>query len=149
MNHETFMRRAIALSREGIADGSGGPIGAVIVRGGKIIGEGHNRVFETSDPTAHGEIVAIRDAAAREKAPSLPGAVIYTTCEPCPMCLAAIYWAELEHIYYANSKEASAAAGFDDTHLYREFSLDTVERAIPATQLLASEAKATLEAWKY
>ena len=149
MDHETFMRRAIELSQQGIADGTGGPIGAVIVRGGKIIGEGHNRVFQTSDPTAHGEIVAIRDAAAKENAPSLPGAVIYTTCEPCPMCLAAIYWAELEHIYYGNSKETSAAVGFDDTHLYREMALNTVDRAIPSTQLLANEAKLALENWKH
>jgi tRNA(Arg) A34 adenosine deaminase TadA len=149
MDHETFMRRAIELSRQGIAEGTGGPIGAVIVRGGKIIGEGHNRVFETSDPTAHGEIVAIRDAARRENAPSLPGAVIYTTCEPCPMCLAAIYWAELEHIYYANAKETSAKAGFDDTHLFRELGLDTVDRAIPTTQLLSSEAELTLLEWQH
>ena len=106
MDHETFMRRAIELSQQGIADGTGGPIGAVIVRGGKIIGEGHNRVFQTSDPTAHGEIVAIRDAAAKENAPSLPGAVIYTTCEPCPMCL------------------GRDLLGRTGTHLLREFERD-------------------------
>src|SRR5487761_1508170 len=120
MSGETFMRRAISLSREQMEHGGGGPFGAVIVKGGVIIAEGWNRVTSTNDPTAHAEIVAIRAACAVLGSFSLGDCEIYASCEPCPMCLAAIYWARLERVYYANTRADAARIGFDDDFLYRE-----------------------------
>jgi guanine deaminase len=145
---ESFMRRAIALSREHMEEGSGGPFGAVIVRDGVIIAEGWNRVTSGHDPTAHAEIVAIRAACAALDSFSLRQCEIYTSCEPCPMCLAAIYWARIERIYYANDRADAARIGFDDDLLYREIAAPIAARSLPMTRLLAEEARPVFEAWE-
>lgn len=142
------MRRAIALANETMRAGNGGPFGAVVVRDGTIIGEGTNRVTLANDPTAHAEVVAIREACRALKDFSLQGAEIYTSCEPCPMCLAAIYWARIGRIYYANSRVDAAGIGFDDEHLYREIGLDMDDRAVPIIRVLADEAKLSFEEWR-
>ena len=142
------MRRAIALSERAIAEGSGFPFGAVIVRGDSVVAEGFNHVFAHNDPTAHAEIVAIRLACERVGSPVLEGCTIYSSSEPCPMCLAAIYWSGIERIYYANDLVAAEAAGFGDARLYREAALPAAERAVPMTQLLAAEAKVAFDAWQ-
>ena len=148
MSGEALMRRAIALSHEHMEQGSGGPFGAVIVKGGVIISEGWNRVTSTNDPTAHAEIVAIRAACAALGSFSLDGCEIYTSCEPCPMCLAAIYWARLERIYYANTRADAARIGFDDDFLYREIAAPLQARRLPMIRLLAEEARAAFAAWE-
>ncbi|HWK45735.1 MAG TPA: nucleoside deaminase [Stellaceae bacterium] len=144
MPQQSFMRRAIALS-QGI--GEGGPFGAVIVKDGRIIAEGNNRVTSTNDPTAHAEIVAIRNACATLNSFSLAGCEIYSSCEPCPMCLAAIYWARLDRIHYGNSRIDAARIGFDDEFLYQEIPRPIGERRMPMTQVLAEEALAAFAAW--
>ncbi len=141
-----FMRRAIALSCESVA-ASGGPFGAVIVRDGRIIAEGSNRVTSTNDPTAHAEVVAIRAACAALGRFDLRGCEIYTSCEPCPMCLASIYWARLDRIYYGNDRLAAAEVGFDDEFLYREVATPIESRSLPTARLLADEATAAFAAW--
>ena len=141
------MRRAIELSRQKMEENHGGPFGAVIVKDGRIIGEGWNQVTSGNDPTAHAEVVAIRAACKALGNYRLEGCEIYTSCEPCPMCLAAIYWARLEHVYYANSRKDAAAIGFDDDLLYREISLPEEKRALPASRLLAEEAKEVFDSW--
>ncbi|MDA0975564.1 MAG: nucleoside deaminase [Planctomycetota bacterium] len=141
-----FMRRAIRLSSDNVRR-AGGPFGAVIVKGGQVVGEGCNRVTATHDPTAHAEIVAIRDACRRLSTFDLSGAEIYTSCEPCPMCLAAIYWARLERIHFANTKEDAAAVDFDDHFIYEEIGRDPADRAIPRNQLLRDEAIKAFEDW--
>lgn len=133
--HEDFMHRAIELARVSMRAGNGGPFGAVVVRDGEIIGEGSNHVVTLNDPTAHGEIMAIRDACAKTGHFSLDGAVIYTTGQPCPMCLGAIHWARLSRIYYGFRIEDAAAIGFDDTAIFAQFALPPSERLIPATEL--------------
>jgi guanine deaminase len=143
----SFLREAIRLSMEKMEGNEGGPFGAVIARDGKIVGWGWNRVTSTNDPTAHAEIVAIRDACARLKTFSLPGCEIYTSCEPCPMCLAAIYWARLSRIFYAATSEDTTAAGFDDHSFYRELALPPDGRSIPMTQDLRHEACQAFAAW--
>jgi tRNA(Arg) A34 adenosine deaminase TadA len=148
MNNENFMRRAIALSREMMEQGQGGPFGAVIVRDGKIIAEGSNQVTSTHDPTAHAEIVAIRSACSALRDFSLKGCEIYTSCEPCPMCLAAIYWARLDRIYYANSRVDAARIGFDDEFLYQEIPRPIEQRSLVTTRMLPDEAIAAFEAWE-
>ena len=145
--HTHFMRRAIELSLIN-QDHNGGPFGAVIVKDGAIVGEGGNRVTASHDPTAHAEIVAIRDACAKLNTFNLAGCSIYTSCEPCPMCLAAIYWARIEKIYYANTKDDAAAIGFDDAHIYRELSLDPAQRQLPAKQLLHAEGLEAFSLWQ-
>ena len=120
--------------------GDGGPFGAVVVRDGEIIGEGWNRVLATNDPTAHGEVTAIRDACTNIGGFDLTGCRIYTTGEPCPMCLGAIYWARIESIRFGFSIEDAAQAGFDDREFYRQFALPPAERAVPATSLCRDEA---------
>ncbi|HSK38509.1 MAG TPA: nucleoside deaminase [Arenibaculum sp.] len=147
MEHERFMRRAIGLSREKMQDGVGGPFGAVVVRDGEIVGEGWNQVTSANDPTAHAEVVAIRDACGRLATFSLRGCVIYTSCEPCPMCLSAIYWARLDAIYYANTQKDAAAIGFDDAFLYREVALPAERRTLSGIRLLGDEARAVFEEW--
>ena len=127
--------------------GSGGPFAAVIVRDGRIVGEGVNTVTATNDPTAHGEVNAIRAACKALKTFTLEGCELYTSCQPCPMCLAACYWARLDAIYYGASAADAARAGFDDAFLYEEFGKDQHERALPATQMLADEAWASFAAW--
>jgi len=142
-----FMRRAIDLSQQKMDENCGGPFGAVIVKGGKIIGEGWNCVTSTNDPTAHAEMVAIRAAAAAVKDFNLAGCEIYTSCEPCPMCLAAIYWARLDKIFYANMREDAERIGFDDAFLYREVALPENRRSLPVYRLLRDEAKIVFDNW--
>jgi tRNA(Arg) A34 adenosine deaminase TadA len=139
-----FMHRAIELARLGMRSGAGGPFGAVVVKDGKIIGEGHNRVIGTNDPTAHGEIVAIRDACARLGHFSLQGCEIHTTGEPCPMCLGAIHWARIRRIYYGFSITDAATIGFDDREFYRQFTLPLAEREVPCAELASEEARSLL-----
>lgn len=141
------MRRAIALSADNLRANRGGPFGAVIVRNDAIIAEGVNRVTSALDPTAHAEIVAIRAACAALQQFHLQGCEIYTSCEPCPMCLSAIYWARLEHIYFANTRQDAAEIGFDDAFLYAELARSDAERALPARRLLAQEARGVFDAW--
>lgn len=147
MDHDTFMRAAIALSQKNVDDGIGGPFGAVVVRDGEIIGEGTNLVTSSNDPTAHAEVVAIRQACEKLGTYDLSGSLIYTSCEPCPMCLSAIYWARLDRIFYGNTKVDAAKIDFDDDHIYREIPKPIAERAIPTEQLLPDEAIAAFDAW--
>lgn len=146
--NKTFMREAIQLSIEKMESGEGGPFGAVIVKNNKIIGRGWNRVTSANDPTAHAEIMAIRDACQTLGTFELSGCQIYSSCEPCPMCLAAIYWARLDRLYFAASRTDAAAAGFDDEHLYQEIPKDWPCRELPSEQLLAAEARKAFNAWK-
>lgn len=145
--HEDFMRQAIGLSRTHMLNGAGGPFGAVIVRDGKIIGEGWNQVTSSCDPTAHAEMVAIRAACRRIGDFSLKGAVIYTSCEPCPMCLGAIYWSRLDQVYYANTRADAAAIDFDDSFLYDQIALPLAAQSMPFARLCADEARAVFDAW--
>jgi guanine deaminase len=144
----TFMEQAIALATENVTSGHGGPFGAVIVRDGKVIATGVNRVTTTNDPTAHAEVVAIRNACAELKSFRLDGCVIYTSCEPCPMCLAAIYWAHCEAIFYGNTAKDAAIAGFDDEHLYDEVKRPIEERRILTVNLLREKAISSFDAWR-
>jgi len=147
VDHARFMRRAIALSCERMEAGEGGPFGAVIVRDGAIVAEGWNEVTSRNDPTAHAELQAIRRACGALGRFDLTGCEIYTSCEPCPMCLAAIYWARLDRIHFANSREDAAAIGFDDAFLYREITLPLAERHLPVVRLLADEGRLAFEMW--
>jgi tRNA(Arg) A34 adenosine deaminase TadA len=144
----TFMRRAIELSRSHMEAGEGGPFGAVVVKDGQIVGEGWNRVTSTCDPTAHAEMVAIRRACDQLGTFTLKGCEIYTSCEPCPMCLSAIYWARLDRIWYGNTQADAAAIQFDDAWLYREVALPIPERSLAAVELLREEALAVFQAWE-
>ena len=145
---EKFMQEAIALSKKGIDNGDGGPFGCVIVKGETIVGRGNNKVTSTNDPTAHAEVVAIRDACKNLNTFQLEGCEVYTTCEPCPMCLGAIYWARPKIIYYANNREDAAAIGFDDSMIYDEFGADLAKRKIPIVSLGRIEALKIFEEWK-
>jgi tRNA(Arg) A34 adenosine deaminase TadA len=142
-----FLRRAIALATENVVTGNGGPFAAVVVRGGEVVGEGANSVTATNDPTAHGEVNAIRAACKKLGTFTLAGCALYTSCEPCPMCLAAAYWARLDAIYFGCSAADAARAGFDDAFLYAELRKDAAERKLPSTQLLGDEAWASFAAW--
>ncbi len=142
------MRRAIALSKTAMQANHGGPFGAVIVREDRIIAEGYNRVTSSLDPTAHAEMEAIRTACRTTGQFQLFNCDIYTSCEPCPMCLSAIYWARLDRIYYANTRQDAAAIGFDDDFLYREIPREAAERSVPAQRLLADEGRGAFEAWQ-
>ena len=142
-----FLRRAIALATQNVAETRGGPFGAVIVRDGKIVGEGANSVTATNDPTAHAEVNAIRAAAKTLGTFTLAGCELYTSCEPCPMCLAAAYWARLDAVYYGASAADAARAGFDDAFLYGEFRKDSNQRKLRSMQLLSGEAWASFAAW--
>lgn len=147
MNAE-FMWEAIRLSQQNIRDSKGGPFASVIVKEGKIVARGTNLVTTINDPTAHAEIVAIREACKTLGSFHLEGCEIYTSCEPCPMCLAAIYWARIEKIYYANSREDAAKIGFDDLFLYHEIPKQLHERKIPMKQLMREEALAAFREWE-
>ncbi len=142
-----FMERAIQLAIENVHSGKGGPFAAVIVRNGEIIGEGANSVTSTNDPTAHGEINAIRNACRELNTFSLKGCEMYTSCEPCPMCLAATYWARIDAIYFGSNSEDAARAGFDDSYFYNEIKLHRDARSLPLRQLLSDEAWQTFQAW--
>ena len=143
-----FMHKAIELSVIGSQDGIGqGPFGAVIVKDGKIVGQGHNMVIIDNDPTAHAEVVAIRDACKNLRTYELQDCEIYTSCEPCPMCLSAIYWAKLGKIYYGNTRNDAAAIGFDDAFLYNEIPLPLSERKIAIEELSRDEAQHAFKLW--
>jgi guanine deaminase len=144
---DDWMRRAVAISAEKMRAGCGGPFGAVIVRDNKIIAEGFNQVTSANDPTAHAEVVAIRAACRALGTFSLAGCDIYTSCEPCPMCLAAIYWARIDRVYYANTRADAAAIGFDDDHLYREVAKEIGARELPFIQLKSEEAARVFKEW--
>ena len=141
------MARAIQLSIEGVQSGRGGPFGAVIVRDGQIIAEGANQVTSTNDPTAHAEVLAIRRACEKLGVFELKDCELYTSCEPCPMCLGAIYWARLARIYFASTAEDAAKAGFDDSFIYSELKQPYAERRIPTVQIMRDEALAGFRAW--
>ena len=143
-----FMARAIQLSVENVLSGAGGPFGAVIVKDGSIIAEAVNRVTQTNDPTAHAEVVAIRGACAKLGIFTLKGCDIYTSCEPCPMCLGAIYWAHMAHIYFGNVAADASQIGFDDSFIYDEFAKPLAERKIPMVQMMREEALAAFRAWQ-
>ena len=148
MTHEYFMEKAVELSLENMRAGKGGPFGAIIVRQGKIVGTGANHVTSDNDPTAHAEMVAIRDACKNLGTFQLDDCEIYTSCEPCPMCLAAIYWARPKAIYYANTRKDAADIGFDDDFLYEELKKNLEERSLPIHQLDKSNALKVFDEWK-
>lgn len=141
------MREAIRLSSESVANG-GGPFGAVVARGSEIIATGANRVTRDNDPTAHAEVEAIREASKVLGSFDLSGCEIYTSCEPCPMCLGAIYWAHLDHIYYGNNRAAAKAVNFDDSFIYGQIAIDPAERSIKAESLLSEEAIEVFKKWQ-
>ena len=141
-----FMKRAIELSIKSVNNG-GGPFGSVIVKGDKIIAEGSNKVTSNNDPTAHGEIVAIREACKKLNNFSLNGCELYSTCEPCPMCLSAIYWARIDKIYYANTREDARKIDFDDSLIYTELQKSIDKRKIPMIQIMRNEALKAFELW--
>ena len=143
-----FLERAIELSKQGMLGGKGGPFGCVVVLGDKIIGEGNNQVTSTNDPTAHAEVVAIRQACDKLGTYQLTGCDIYTSCEPCPMCLGAIYWARPDRVIYANTKEQAAAIEFDDELIYREINTNMPDRQIPFIHHPHAKAEEVFEAWK-
>jgi tRNA(Arg) A34 adenosine deaminase TadA len=147
-NQKKFMREAIRLSIENVQSGNGGPFGTVIVKNGNIIASGVNKVTQSSDPTAHAEIVAIRSACETLGTFQLVGCEIYCSCEPCPMCLGAIYWARPDRIYFANTKEDAADINFDDNFIYNELDVSTSQRKLPTTQLLRDEAQMAFRQWR-
>jgi guanine deaminase len=144
----SFMARAIQLSIENVNSGRGGPFGAVVVKEGTIIAEGANCVTSTNDPTAHAEVVAIREACKTLSVFDLEGCEIYTSCEPCPMCLGAIYWARISRIYFANADADASKIGFDDSLIYREIAQPHSQRKIPMIQMMREEALAAFRAWE-
>lgn len=144
---EKFMDEAIQLSKMGMDNNEGGPFGCVIVKGDEVVGRGNNKVTGTNDPTAHAEMVAIRDACKNLQTHQLDGCEIYTSCEPCPMCLGAIYWARPSKIYYANTREDAAIIGFDDSMIYEEMKADICERKIPIINLERQKAKKIFDHW--
>ena len=146
MTREELMREAIRLSEDNVRNG-GGPFGAVIARDGEIVGTGTNRVTLDCDPTAHAEVNAIRAAASRLGTFDLSGCEIYSSCEPCPMCLGAIYWAHLDRLYYGNDKQDAAGIGFDDAFIYRELDLKPEDRSLKSERLLSDEAAAAFREW--
>lgn len=146
--HQKFMKRAIELAMEGMKRGDGGPFGAVIVKNERIIGEGWNQVLSSNDPTAHAEVVAIRHACQKLGDFQLEDCVIYTSCEPCPMCLGAIYWARPKVLYYGCTREDAAAIAFDDDFIYSQINKLPEERTIPAKNILREEALKAFEYWK-
>ena len=147
-DHDTLLRRAVEISGIHMRNRDGGPFGAVIARDGEIIAEGHNKVTSANDPTAHAEVVAIRAACEALGTFDLSGCTIYASCEPCPMCLSAIYWARIECIYYANAREDAARIGFDDALLYEEIAKPIQGRALPMTRITLAEADEIFREWE-
>jgi tRNA(Arg) A34 adenosine deaminase TadA len=146
--HHYFMKEAIRLSLEGMRSGEGGPFGAIVVKDGEIIGRGNNRVASSNDPTAHAEIVAIREACRHLGHFQLDDCVLYTSCEPCPMCLGAIYWARPKQIFFACTRQDAARIDFDDDFIYKEIELPFSDRKIPAVQLLREDGLKAFDEWK-
>jgi guanine deaminase len=147
MSHEQHMREAISLSLEGSRGGRGGPFGCVVVRAGTVVGRGSNQVTSTCDPTAHAEVVAIRDACKKLSTFQLSDCVLYASCEPCPMCLSAIYWARIPEVYYGNTRQDAAEIGFDDELIYQQIPLPVGERQVAMKVLLNEEAKGAFTEW--
>jgi tRNA(Arg) A34 adenosine deaminase TadA len=145
---EKFLARAIELARQGMLSGKGGPFGCIIVKGEEIIGEGSNQVTSTNDPTAHAEVVAIRNACQKLNSYQLEGCELFTSCEPCPMCLGAIYWARPSRVVYANTKQQAAAIDFDDNFIYGEINTAMEERTIPFIHHPHKAAEKVFEDWK-
>lgn len=145
---QKFLDRAVALSRTGMQSGSGGPFGCVIVLGDAIVGEGHNMVTSTNDPTAHAEVVAVRNACRHLQTFQLDNCDVYTSCEPCPMCLGALYWARVRRVIYANSRYEAAAIEFDDEFIYNEINTDFMARSIPFIHAPHEGAKEVFREWK-
>jgi tRNA(Arg) A34 adenosine deaminase TadA len=144
---DDFMREALKLAEDGVRSGRGGPFGCVIVHRGAVVGRGQNLVTATNDPTAHAEVVAIRDAGRTLGKFQLTDCELYTSCEPCPMCLAAIYWARIPTVFYGNPRAAAAAIGFDDDFIYQQMLLPPGQRGLTMTPLLRAEAQAAFQAW--
>ena len=147
MTANPFMTRAIELSLANVRAG-GGPFAALVVRDGEVVAEGTNRVTSDNDPTAHAEVVAIREACRALGTFQLTGCDVYTTCEPCPMCLGALYWARPERVYFGNTAEDAAAIGFDDSAIYAELCLPPDRRRLPLVQLMRDEARVAFRAWE-
>jgi tRNA(Arg) A34 adenosine deaminase TadA len=147
-NHTHFMREAIKLAIEGMEKGLGGPFGAVVVKDGVIIGRGSNNVLANNDPTAHAEVTAIREACKALKQFQLSDCIIYTSCEPCPMCLGAIYWARPKEVFFAGNRLDAANAGFDDDFIYREIDVPLENRQLRMTNILREESLKAFEIWK-
>jgi guanine deaminase len=147
MSQAEFMREAIKLAEDGMRSGRGGPFGCVVVRRGEIVGRGSNRVTSTNDPTAHAEVVAIREACAALKTFQLSNCELYTSCEPCPMCLAAIYWARIPQVFYGNTRGDAAAVGFDDDFIYQQVPLPPEQRNIKMELFLREEAQGAFVEW--
>lgn len=148
LSHEALMRQAIQLSIDNVTSGKGGPFGAVIARDGEVLATGTNLVTESNDPTAHAEVVAIRAATASLGSHELSGYSIFCSCEPCSMCLGAIYWARLDRIFYANSQQDAASIGFDDQFIYEEIARPIASRELKTERLLPEEGLVAFEAWK-
>jgi guanine deaminase len=146
--HEEFMRIAISLAEQNVLESIGGPFGAVVVKDGLVVAQSGNLVTSSNDPTAHAEVSAIRLACAALQTFDLTGCVIYTSCEPCPMCLGAIYWSRISNIYYGNTKVDAAKIGFDDHFIYEELEKSMEQRSLPITQLLRSEAQQAFKLWE-
>ena len=147
MDHKHYMQEAVTAALKGMQNNEGGPFGCVIVKDGKIIGKGNNKVTSTNDPTAHAEVTAIRDACKNLGSFQLEGCTIYTSCEPCPMCLGAIYWAGPEKVYYGSTKTDAAHIGFDDDFIYEELKLPYADRSIPFEQLAPEVAITPFQEW--
>lgn len=145
--HEEYMKMAIRLARKNVQDGKGGPFGAVIVKDGEVVASAMNEVTSTDDPTAHAEVVAIRQACKNLGSYQLEGCDIYSSCEPCPMCLGAIYWSRPDHVYYAATRKDAAASGFDDDVIYQEISLPPDQRRIPFQNKMRDEAVEAFKEW--
>ena len=145
--HYQFMQEAIKMAEENARSGNGGPFGAIVVLGGEIIGRGVNKVTSNNDPTAHAEVMAIRNACKHLNDFKLEDAIIYTSCEPCPMCLSAIYWARIKMIYYTAQNTDAAKAGFDDSYIYKEISLPLDKRSIPAIRIDHTDAFKPFQTW--
>jgi tRNA(Arg) A34 adenosine deaminase TadA len=146
-DHEHFMRLAIELARENIKSGEGGPFGAVVVKDGVVVGRGANKVVSEHDPTAHAEVVAIRDACQNLNTFQLDGCIIYSSCEPCPMCLGAVYWSRPDKLFFAASREDAARAGFDDAYIYTQLAISVDKRDIKTETLLERESNEVFEQW--
>jgi tRNA(Arg) A34 adenosine deaminase TadA len=147
MSNATYMREAVQLAEQGMRSGRGGPFGCVVVRRGEIVGRGSNRVTSTNDPTAHAEVVAIRDACTALQTFQLTDCELYTSCEPCPMCLSAIYWARIPQVYYGNTRADAAAIGFDDDFIYQQVPLAPEARTVKMERLLRDEAQIAFQEW--
>ena len=147
MSNATYMREAVQLAEQGMRSGRGGPFGCVVVRRGEIVGRGSNRVTSTNDPTAHAEVVAIRDACTALQTFQLTDCELYTSCEPCPMCLSAIYWARIPQVYYGNTRADAAAIGFDDDFIYQQVPLAPEARTVKMELLLRDEAQIAFQEW--